>query len=64
MDVQLIGRAGNVVAEKQDDIDREHPRLCGRAASLLLCRELPASEAHEAARIRVIYHGDAHRGTS
>ena len=65
VDVQLIGPGGDVIAEKQDDIGPVHTRAgwsrSGRhsyVASFLL------SDAHQAARIRVIYHGGAHRGTS
>jgi hypothetical protein len=65
VDVQLIGAAGNVIAEKQDDIDREHPRTWrSRGGHHSYAASFPLSEAHQAARIRVIYHGDAHRGTS
>ena len=65
VDVQLIGPAGNVIAEKQDDIDRMHPRTSrSRGGQHSYAASFPLSEAHQAARIRVIYHGDAHRGTS
>ena len=65
VDVQLIGPAGNVIAEKQDDIDRMHPRTSrSRGGHHSYAASFPLSEAHQAARIRVIYHGDAHRGTS
>jgi hypothetical protein len=65
VDVQLIGPAGNVIAEKQDDIDRVHPRTSrSRGGHHSYAASFPLSEAHQAARIRVIYHGDAHRGTS
>jgi hypothetical protein len=65
VDVQLIGPGGDVIAEKQDNIGPVHTRAgwsrSGRhsyVASFLL------SDAHQAARIRVIYHGGAHRGTN
>jgi len=65
VDIQLIGPAGNVIAEKQDDIDRVHPGTSrSRGGHHSYAASFPLSEAHQAARIRVIYHGDAHRGTS
>jgi hypothetical protein len=63
VDIQLIGPAGNVIAEKQDDIDRMHPRTSrSRGGHHSYAASFPLSEAHQAAKIRVIYHGDAHRG--
>jgi hypothetical protein len=65
VDIQLIGPAGNVIAEKQDDIDRMHPRTSrSRGGRHSYAASFPLSEAHQAAKIRVIYHGDAHHGTS
>jgi len=65
VDVQLIGPAGNVIAEKQDDIDRVHPRTgWSRSRHHSYVASFPLSEAHQAAKIRVIYHGAAHRGTN
>jgi hypothetical protein len=65
VDVQLIGPAGNVVAEKQDDIDRVHPRTeRSRGGHYSYVASFPLSEGRHAARIRVIYHGDAHSKTS
>ena len=65
VDVQLIGPGGNVIAEKQDDIDPVHPRTArSRGGHQSYVASFPLSEARHAARIRVIYHGEAHRGTS
>ena len=65
VDVQLIGPAGNVIAEERDDIDPAHPRTArSRSSHHSYVASFPLSEARNAARIRVIYHGDAHSKTS
>ena len=66
VDVQLIGPAGNVIAKKQDDIDRRtHPRTArSRGGHHSYVASFPLSEARHAAKIRVICHGDAHSKTS
>ena len=65
VDVQLVGPAGNVIAEKQDDIDRAHPRTArSRGGRHSYVASFPLSAARDAAKIRVICHGDAHSKTS
>jgi len=49
----------------QDGIDRVHPRTArSRGGHHSYVASFPLSEARHAARIRVIYHGDAHSKTS
>lgn len=65
VDVQLIGPAGNVIAEERDDIDRVHPRTArARHGYHSYVASFPLGEARRALKIRVIYHGDAHRRTN
>jgi hypothetical protein len=65
VDVQLIGPSGNVIAEERDDIDPAHPRTArSRSGHHSYVASFPLSEARNAAKIRVIYHGDAHSKTS
>jgi hypothetical protein len=62
VDVQLIGPAGKIIAEKQDDIDPMHPCTAqSRGGHYSYVASFPLSEVRNAAGIRVIYHGDAHR---
>jgi hypothetical protein len=62
VDIQLVGSDGRVLAEKTDDLDSPtHPRTArGRSGSQSYVASFPLSEARQAAKIRVIYHGDAH----
>lgn len=57
VDVQLIGRDGRVLAEKQDDITPQHPRLSGaRGGKHSYVVSFPLATAREAKKIRVSYH--------
>lgn len=62
VDVQLVGKDGQVLAEKQDDIDlTAHPRTTAgssRRASFVV--SFPIEQAREAVGIRVTYHLDSH----
>ncbi len=61
VDIQLIGSAGNVIAEKQDDIDPIHPRPGGgKRYDDSYVASFPLSEARKATKIRVIYHTGSH----
>jgi len=61
VDVQLIGSSGNVIAEDQNDINPMHPRPGGgKRFTDSYVVSFPLSEAREAVKIRVIYHGGAH----
>lgn len=62
VDIQLVGSDGRVLAEKTDDLDSPmHPRTArGRNGSQSYVASFPLSEARQAAKIRVIYHGSAH----
>lgn len=61
VDIQLIGSAGNVIAEKQDDINSLHPAPGGgKRYSDAYVASFPLSEARQAATIRVIYRNGGH----
>lgn len=61
VDVQLIGADGEVIAEKQDDINPQHPRSGGgRRHSSAYVASFPLSVAGDAAKIRVIFHDGSH----
>jgi hypothetical protein len=61
IDIQLIGPAGNVIAEKQDDINPLHPPPGGgKRYNDSYVASFPLSEARQAAKIRVIYRSRAH----
>lgn len=61
VDVLLIDTNGMVLAEKQDDIDPPSPRSArSRSGRISYVASFPLSEARQAAKIRIIYHGSAH----
>ena len=61
VDIELIGRDGQVVAEKEDDIDAVSPRQeRARQARYSYVASFPLSEAHQAVKIRVAYHSAKH----
>ena len=61
VDIQLIGSAGNVIAEKQDDINPLRPRPGGgKRYSDSYVASFPLNEARQAATIRVIYRNGVH----
>lgn len=65
VDVQLIGPGGNIIAERKYDIEPLHPRSTwSRGGHRSYVASFPLSEAPRAAKIRVIYHGEAHRGAN
>jgi hypothetical protein len=57
VDVELIGANGRILAEKQDDISPQHPRLSGaRGGKYSYVVSFPIATARQAAKIRVSYH--------
>ena len=57
VDVRLIDRHGQVLAEKQDDIKVHHPRLStGRGGKYSYVVSFPLAQARQAAKIQVSYH--------
>jgi len=61
VDVQLVGMTGQVVAEKQDDIDMLHPATGGlRSGPISYVASFPISEARQSTKIVVRYHLDGH----
>jgi hypothetical protein len=61
VDIQLIGSAGNVIAEKQDDINPLHPAPGGgKRHSDSYVVSFPLSETRQAKTIRVIYRNGTH----
>lgn len=61
VDIELIGRDGRVLAEKEDDIDAVSPRQeRTRQARYSYVASFPLSEARQAAKIRVAYHSAKH----
>lgn len=63
VDIQLIGAGGRVIAEKTDDLDSpQHPRSgSGRRGHQSYVASFPLSDARQAVKIRVVYHGGDHR---
>jgi hypothetical protein len=63
VDIQLIGAGGRVIAEKTDDLDSpQHPRSGSRRRGhRSYLASFPLSDARQAVKIRVVYHGDDHR---
>jgi len=61
VDVQLVDKAGRVVAEKQDDIDSSSPRSAGsRSGRHRFAVSFPIEEARQSAKVVVRYHLDDH----
>jgi hypothetical protein len=61
VDIQLIGQEGQIIAEKQDDIDAVSPREeRGRSRHYSYVASFPLTEARHAAKIRVSYHAATH----
>lgn len=61
VDVRLIGRNGQVLQEKQDDITAHHPRLStGRGGKYSYVVSFPLDQARQAAKIQVRYHLNNH----
>lgn len=62
IDIQLVASDGRIIAEKTDDLDSSrHPRTAGgQSGRQSYVASFPLSEARQAAKIRVIYHGNAH----
>ncbi|HEY5741350.1 MAG TPA: hypothetical protein VIS99_02310, partial [Terrimicrobiaceae bacterium] len=61
VDVQLIGQEGQVLAERQDDIDAVSPRQeRGRSGHYSYVASFPLTKARHAAKIRVTYHAATH----
>lgn len=57
VDVTLVRSDGRILAEKQDDISPQHPRLSGsRGGKYSYVVSFPIATAREAAKIRVSYH--------
>ena len=65
VDIQLVDGGGGIVAAKRDRIEASHPRT-GRSRNrhLPYVASFPLSEAQQAAKVRVICHSDAHRGSN
>ena len=63
VDIQLIEANGRVIAEKTDDLDTpRHPQISSsRHGHQSYVASFPLSEARQAVKIRVVYHGDYHR---
>lgn len=61
VDIQLIGKNGQIIAQEQDDIDFAHPRTTqGRHGRQSYVASFPLSEARQASKIRVTYHSESH----
>lgn len=61
VDIQLIGRNGQIIGQEEDDIDLAHPQTTrGRHGRQRYVASFPLSEARQAARIRVTYHSESH----
>ncbi len=61
VDVQLVDRAGRVVAEKQDGIEPASPRPAGsRSGRHRYAVSFPLGEARQSAKVVVRYHLDGH----
>ena len=61
IDIQLIGRDGQVLAEKQDDLGPAHPRVTGaRSRRYPYAASFPLDVAKQAVKIRVSYHLSQH----
>jgi hypothetical protein len=61
VDIQLIDSSGNVIAEDQNDINPVHSRPGGgKRFTDSYVVSFPLSEARQAVKIRVIYHGMTH----
>jgi len=61
VDIQLIGAAGEVIAQDQDGINPMHPRPGGgKRFTDSYVVSFPLSEARKAVKIRVIYDSGAH----
>ncbi len=61
VDIQLIGAAGNVIAEDQNDINPMHPRPGGgKRFTDSYVVSFPLSQARQAVKIRVTYHSSSH----
>ena len=57
VDIQLIGPDGRILAEKQDDISPQHPRLSGaRTGKYSYVASFPLETARQAKKVRVSYH--------
>lgn len=61
VDIQLIGTASNIIAEKKDDINpvRFRPDGSNRYTDSYVV-SFPLAEARKATKIRVIYHSGSH----
>jgi hypothetical protein len=65
VDIQLVDETGGIIAEKRDGIETSHPRTArARNRNLRYVASFPLSEAQQAAKIRVVYHSDVHRGSN
>jgi hypothetical protein len=62
VDIQLIGKDGRVLAEKQDDIDlTAHPQtVAGSSRRASYVASFPMEQARQASTIRVTYHMESH----
>jgi len=61
IDIQLVDRAGTVLAEKQDDFAPSRPRPGGGASDHdSYVASFPVAEARQAAKVRVTYHSGNH----
>jgi hypothetical protein len=63
VDIQLIDANGRVIAEGTDDLDTpRHPQISSsRRGHQSYVASFPLSDARQAVKIRVVYHGDYHR---
>ena len=63
VDIQLVGASGRVIAEKTDDLHSfKHPRTAsGSHGHRSYVASFPLTDARQAVKIRVVYHGDYHR---
>jgi len=61
VDVQFIGRNGQILAEKKDGIVPAHPRTArSRNGSYSYVGSFPLGLAHQAAGVRAVYRNNAH----
>ena len=61
VDIQLIGKNGGILAEKQHDIEPVHPRTFrARTGRYSYVASFPLEQARQASKVRVSYHLESH----
>lgn len=61
VDVQLLDRQGQVIAERRDDIVPAHPRTAhGRGGRYSYVASFPLDVARNAAKVRIVCHAEHH----